>query len=91
MELTHLLHIAKRPAIKEAIQMDIDLPLTKIEILKDIISEQFETDLSWAKVVVRKHKKSTCIQHMVTHPIPVIPNRYNLLYNDMNGKIPQNG
>jgi hypothetical protein len=70
-ELTHMLHITKRPTIKEVIQMDIDLLLAKIETLKDISSEQFERDLSWAKVVARK---------------PVIPNRYNLLYNDMNGK-----
>ena len=72
--------------------MDIDLLLTKIEVLNDIISEHFETNLSWAKVVARKHKKSTCREQRVTHPIPVIPNHYNLLYNDMNGKIknPQN-
>ena len=70
--------------------MDIDLLLAKMEVLKDIISEQFETDLSWAKVVVRKHKKSTCLEQRVTHPVPVIPNHYNLLYNDMNGKKPQN-
>ena len=92
MGLTHMLHIAERPTIKEVIQMDIDLLLTKIEVLNDIISEHFETNLSWAKVVARKHKKSTCREQRVTHPIPVIPNHYNLLYNDMNGKIknPQN-
>lgn len=84
-----MLHIAKRPTIKEVIEMDIDL-LAKIKVLKDIIGEQFETDLSWAKVVARKHKKSTCIEQRVTHPIPVMPNHYNLLYNDKNGKIPQN-
>jgi hypothetical protein len=39
MELTHMLHIAKRPTIKEVVQMDIDL-LAKTESLKDIISEQ---------------------------------------------------
>jgi len=89
MELTHMLHITKRPAIKEVIQVDIDL-LAEIELLKDIIIEQFETDLSWAKVVTRKHKKSACIEQRVTHPIPVIPNHYNLLYNDMNDKKLQN-
>jgi hypothetical protein len=40
-----MLHIAERRTIKEVIQMDIDLLLAKIEILKDIISEQCETDL----------------------------------------------
>jgi hypothetical protein len=85
-----MLHIAERLTIKEVIQMDIDLRLAKTEILKDIISEQFETDLSWAKEVARKHKKSTCIELRVTHPIPVTPNCYNPLYNDVNGKKPQN-
>jgi len=85
-----MLHITDRPTIKEVIQVDIVLLLAKIELLKDIISEQFETDLSWAKMVARKHKKSTCIEGRITHPIPVIPNHYNLLYNDMNGKKPQN-
>jgi len=82
-----MLHIAERPTIKEVIQVDIVLLLlAKIELLKDIISEQFETDLSWAKMVARKHKKSTCIERRITHPLPLIPNSYNVLYNDMNGK-----
>jgi len=90
MELTHMPHITERPTIKEVIQMDIDILLAQIESLKDIISEQFETNLSWAKVVGRKHKKSTCIGQMVTHHIQVISNCYNLLCNDMNGEKPQN-
>jgi len=81
-----MLHIAERQTIKEVSQVDIVLLLAKIELLKDIISEQFETDLSWEKMVARKHKKSTCIEQRITHPIPVIPNRYNLLYNNMNVK-----
>jgi hypothetical protein len=45
MELTHMSHITERPTIKEVIQVDIVLLLlAKIELLKDIISEQFETD-----------------------------------------------
>ena len=60
------------------------------KFLKAIISEQFETDLSWVKVVARKHKKSTYIEQRISHPLPVIPNFYNLLCNDMNGDKPQN-
>ena len=37
-ELTHLLYFAKRPTVKEIIQMDIDLLLAKIESLKDIVN-----------------------------------------------------
>jgi hypothetical protein len=85
-ELAHLLHITKRPTLNEFIQMAIDLLLAKIESLKDKVSEYFETDLSWAKVVARQHKKRTCIEQRVTHPIPVISDCYNLLRNGMNGK-----
>jgi hypothetical protein len=85
-ELTPLLHVTKRLTVKEVIQMDIDLLLAKIESLEDIVSEYFETDLSWAKVVARQHKKSTCLEQRFTHPIPVISNHYNLLCNDTNGK-----
>jgi hypothetical protein len=87
-ELTHILHITERLTVKEVILMDIDF-LVKIGALKDVVSEQFETDLSWAKVVVRKHKKSTCIELWITHSIPVISNHYNLLCNYMNSKNPQ--
>jgi hypothetical protein len=85
-----MLHITERPTLKEVIQMYIDILLAKIESLKDVISKEFETDLSRAKVVARKHKKSTCIGERVTHHIQVISNRYNLLCNDTNGGEPQN-
>jgi hypothetical protein len=70
--------------------MNIDILLAKTESLKDIISQQFETDLSWAKVVARKHKKSTSIGQRVTHHIRVISNRYNLLCIYMKGEKRQN-
>jgi hypothetical protein len=41
-ELTHMLHIAERPTVKEVIQMDIELILSKIESLKDIFKEQLK-------------------------------------------------
>jgi len=50
--------------------MAIVLIFAETESLKDIVSEQFETDLSWAKVAARKHKKSTRIDQRVTHPVP---------------------
>jgi hypothetical protein len=83
-----MLHNAERPTVKEIVQMAIVLIFVEIESLKDIVSEQFETDLSWAKVAARKHKKSTCIEQKVTHPVPVISNHYNILCNDTNGKKP---
>jgi len=78
-----MLHNAKRPTVKEVVQMAIVLIFSEIESLKDIVSEQFEADLSWA---ARKHKKSTCIDQRVTHPVPAISNCYNLLCYDTNGE-----
>jgi hypothetical protein len=45
-----------RPTVKEVVQMATVLIFAEIQSLKDIVSEQFETDLSWAKVAARKHK-----------------------------------
>jgi DNA-directed RNA polymerase subunit L len=56
-ELTHILHITKRPMVKEVIQMDIEMILAKIESLRDTFKEQFETKVSWTKVAAMKHKK----------------------------------
>jgi hypothetical protein len=42
-ELTHILHKAERPTVKEIIQMDFEMILAKTESLKDIFKEQFET------------------------------------------------
>jgi hypothetical protein len=41
-ELTHMIHIAEGPTVKEVIQMDIELILAKIESLKDIFKEQLK-------------------------------------------------
>jgi hypothetical protein len=85
-EIIHILHIAERPIVKEVIQMDIELILAKIESLKNIFKEQFETKVSWTKVVTMKHKKYYCREHGVEDAFAVIPNRYNLLYNDSKSK-----
>jgi hypothetical protein len=84
-ELTHILHIAERPMVKEVIQMDIELILANLESLKDIFKEQFETKVSWTKVVVMKHKKYNYKEQRVAHTFPVTSNRYNLLCNDLEG------
>jgi hypothetical protein len=84
-ELTHLFHTAKRPTVKEVIQLDMDLILAKIESLKDIFREQCETKVSWTKVAAIKHKKNNYKERRITDPFPVISNRYNLLCNDSYG------
>jgi hypothetical protein len=37
--------------------MDMELILEKIQSLKNIFKEQFETKVSWTKVATMKHKK----------------------------------
>jgi len=80
--LIHILHTAERPTIKEVIWKEIELILAKIESLKNIIKEQFETKVSWTKVAIMKHKKCKYKVQRVEDAFPVISNRYNLLYND---------
>jgi len=81
-DLAELLYNAERPTVNEVVQMAIVLIFVEIESLKDIVSEKFETDLPWAKVAARRHKKSTCIDQRVTHPVSAISNCYSLLrYN----------
>jgi hypothetical protein len=57
-ELTHMLNITKKLNVKEVTQMNIALLLAKRESLKDIFSEQFETNLLWEKVVARNVQKT---------------------------------
>ena len=84
-ELIHILHITERPTVKGVIQMDIELILAKIESLKDILKEQFETKVSWTKVVVMKHKKYNYKEQRVADTFSVTSNHYNLLCNDLEG------
>jgi hypothetical protein len=81
-ELIHILHTAERPTVKEVIRMDIELILAKIDSLKNIFKEQFETKVSWTKVATMKHKKYNLKEQRVDDAFPVISNRYNLLSTD---------
>ena len=65
--------------------MDIELILAKIESLKDILKEQFETKVSWTKVVAMKHKKYNHKEQRVANTFPLSLNCYNPLYNDLEG------
>jgi hypothetical protein len=42
-ELIHILHMARRPSVKEVIQANIDLILAKIDSLNDLLRNRFET------------------------------------------------
>jgi hypothetical protein len=81
-EIIYILHIAERLIVKKVIQLDVELILAKIESLKNIFKEQFETKVSWTKVVTTKHKKYSCKEQRAEDEFPGIPNHYNLLYND---------
>jgi hypothetical protein len=76
-EFIHLVHVAKRPPVKEVIQVDIELILEKNRD-KDLV----ETTESWAKVVKSTNRKYNGKGHRQEDTRPEISNRYNLLYND---------
>ena len=82
LEFIHLVHIAKRPTVKEVIQKDIELILEKMESSKKINKDQVETKESWSKVVKSKHRKNDWKENRHEDALPEISNRYNLLHND---------
>jgi len=90
-ELINLLHIAERPTVKQVIHMDIERILTKLETLKDIAKEQFETKVSWSKVVAMKHKKYNHKEQKIAHNHLVTSNQYHILCNDSNDDDPPLG
>jgi hypothetical protein len=55
-----------------------------IQTLKNISKDQFESKVSWSKVVAVKHKKYNQKGQKATDKFPVTSNRYNLLRNDSN-------
>ena len=46
-ELIHILHVTDRSSVKEIIQADIQLLLSKIESIEDLNKNQLETNISW--------------------------------------------
>ena len=83
LELIHILHVARRPAVKEYIQVDIQLTLAKIESLEALLENQLESNISWARVAASKHNKSKYVKQKVSNPFQLTPNRFNLLGNDI--------
>jgi hypothetical protein len=81
-EFIHLVHMAKRPTVKEVTQMDIELILEKIESMKNRDKDLVQTKESWVKVVKLKNRKYNGKDHRQDDARPVISNCYNLLYND---------
>jgi hypothetical protein len=48
--LIHILHVTERSSVKEIIQADIQLLLSKIESIEDLNKNQLETNISWSRV-----------------------------------------
>jgi hypothetical protein len=57
-EFIHIVHVTERPSVKEIIQADIQLLLSKIESIEDLNKNQLETNISWSRVATLKHNKS---------------------------------
>ena len=81
-EFIYLVHIAKRPTVKEVTQKDIELILEKTESSTKINKDQVETKESWSKVVKSKHRKNNWEENRHEDSLPESSNRYNLLHND---------
>ena len=82
-ELIHILHVARRPTVKEVIQADIQLTLAKIESLGALLESQPESNISWTKVAALKNNKSKYVKQKVSDPFQLTPNRFNPLGNDV--------
>ena len=69
--------------MKEIIQADIQLLLSKIESIEDLNKNQLETNISWSRVATLKHNKSKFKKQKISDPLYLTSNRYNLLDNDV--------
>jgi len=74
-ELIHILHATERLSVKEIIQADIQLILSKIESLEDPNKNQLETNISWSRVAALKHNKSKYRKQKISYPPYLTSNR----------------
>ena len=85
-ELIHILHVTERSSVKEIIQADIQLLLSKIESIEDLNKNQLERNISWSRVATLKHNKSMYKKQKISDPLYLTSNRYNLLDNDVDSE-----
>ena len=52
--------------------------------MKDMLRNQFGTNISWSRVAALKHNKSKNKKQRVTDSFHITPNHYKLLGNDSN-------
>jgi len=69
--------------VKEIIQADIQLTLSKIESLEDLNMNQLETNISWSRVATLKHNRSKYRKQEISYPPDLTSNRYSLLNNNV--------
>ena len=82
-ELTQILSVARRNAIRDATQMEIHLTMAKIDSLhsqQHTTPENSSKQLLWSEVVGRK--KTAPVTHPTTYNIPRCTNHYNTLSTD---------
>jgi hypothetical protein len=70
-------------SVKEIIQADIHLILSKTESLEDLNKNQLETNISWSRVAALKHNKSKYKKQKISDPLYLTSNRFKLLNNDV--------
>jgi hypothetical protein len=69
--------------VKEIIQADIQLLLSKVKNIEDLNKNQLETNISWSRVATLKHNKSKYKKQKIIDPLYLTSNRYSLLDKDV--------
>jgi hypothetical protein len=82
-ELIHILHVTKRSSVKEIIQADIQLLLSKIESIEDLNKNQLETNILWSRVATLKHNKGKYKKQKFSDPLYLTSNHYKILDNNV--------
>jgi len=82
-ELIHIRHLTERSSVKEIIQADIQLLLSKIESIEDLNKNQLETNILWSRVSALKHNKCKYKKQKISDPLYIASTLYSLLDNDV--------
>jgi hypothetical protein len=84
-ELNQILTTALRQNVREVISNEINILSYKIASLKQLLEGKMESERNWTEVVTGQ-KKSIKTRKRIAQPIPVIKNRYDLLYRRNEGE-----
>ena len=81
IELNDILKSADRPSVKDVTVSEISIPLAKTESLNELAPDKAKSGKQWSDVVAGR-RKSSHTRQIISQPIPVIMNCYELKHND---------